>query len=152
MKRVAEISQALIATGRYHPKPPETYCNFFVRDIALERGYSRLKELTANQQIALMDGSPEWNEVQAETAQALANQDKFVVAGWANTSGGHGHVCVIVPGDMQMSGKWNRLVPVCANVAPEVFYGKPVSFAFSKEKRDDVRYFVLLDGGSPGGY
>lgn len=152
MKRVAEIAQALIATGKYHPKPPETYCNFFCRDVALERGYHRFRDLTANQQIALMDGSPEWEEVQAETAQALANQDKLVIAGWVHPKGGHGHVCVVVPGDMQMSGKWGRVVPVCANVAPAVFYGKPVSFAFSADKKEDVHYFVLLDKPGPGGY
>jgi hypothetical protein len=156
MKRVAEICQALIATGKYEPKKDakgdiiETYCNFFVRDVAGERGYPGLKNFTANSMVAFFDGSPEWEEVtDLEKVQVLANDDKLVAAAYA-VPGGHGHVCVVVPGQLCYSGQRQAFVPIVANVGKDCFYGKPLSFAFSKTMTP-IRYFMLRPG-EKGGY
>jgi len=149
MKTVADACLELVASKKYEPKNGETYCNFFVRDVAAAaKGYLSLRDLSANEQIRFMAFSPEWFEGPVDAAHAWAGQGKLVIAG--HEEEGHGHVAIVLPGDMVMSGKWGACLPLIAQAGKSTFYGKPLSYGFTPEAKP--RFYVLLDKGCPGGY
>lgn len=71
-------------------------CSGSVAEVA-DKGFgiSGLNGKNANDQVAFMDSN--WDSIDAQTAQNLANEGKLVVAGLKNPSG-DGHVAVVVPG------------------------------------------------------
>lgn len=124
-----------------------TFCNYFVNGISRAMGYGEFTNqgqsapFVANRMVILMeDPSGRWLKVSGEVAQQHANAGVLAIAGWQNP-GGHGHVCVIRPGNLQMSQKWNKLVPRVANVGKDVFINKTVSYAFL----DEPSFFVLKE-------
>lgn len=112
-----------------------THCNSFVHAVASKMGYKGFWQgypIMANNMVELMLQEVDWmKEKDGEMAQYHANQGSLVIAG--QKSEGHGHVCVIRPGNMIFSGKWNKTVPKCANVGKDVFLGKGVNFSFQTE-------------------
>jgi len=96
-----------------------TYCNIFMWDVTRAMGaeiphyvdpntlearsypdVSGAKELNANgiyDWLSKKGGDYGWKRVTAAQAQALANEGRPVVTAWKNTTGGHGHVQVVVP-------------------------------------------------------
>lgn len=138
------FNQAL--TGPWQPqKTPSgitTFCNFSVNSICKSVGYLKFEvnsqPLMANEMIRSMkDPNGDWMQLgSGEVAQAKANEGSLVIAGYA-VPGGHGHVAVIVPGLLEFSGTWQKLVPRCMNVGQTVFFGKKVSWAFRADQEPD---------------
>lgn len=117
------------------PKNGETYCNFFVRDIAREWfGYPWLNNKTANQMYTFMLGNQHWVQYSWESGIRLVNEGKLVLA--CRDDQPHGHICVVAPEPAVGSGKWGMTtgVPQCANVGKENFYGKGLNYAFGMER------------------
>lgn len=112
-----------------------TFCNRFISAVCSGYGYPAFDGKTANEIFAFM-GPPAngWVQVADAVAQQHANEGVIVIAAKANPSG-HGHVCFIAPGLLQPSTSWGRPVPKCVNVGKDVFFGKPVSWAFKAEEQ-----------------
>jgi hypothetical protein len=79
-----------------------------------------------------------------ETAQSYANAKKAVVAVYQNAQG-IGHVVVITPGALQLSGSWGLKVPNVASFLTsdpkKSFIDKALSFAFAKNMIKDVTIY-----------
>ncbi len=123
-----------------------TYCNYFINDVARRVGCDDFLDpitndpLMADDILRVMEGSDEWQELRVaglppdamaislQSVQMWANQGYFTIAGQTGAvlGSGHGHVCVVRPGNMATSGKWGR-VPVVANVGKELFIGRAKS-------------------------
>lgn len=121
-----------------------THCNSFVHAVSSKMGYTgfwdtnRKGPMMANDMIDLMLKEIDWmKEKDGDMAQFHANQGSLVIAG--QKADGHGHICIIRPGEMFYSAKWLKSVPRCANVGKDVFIDKAVNFAFQTEPD----YFVL---------
>jgi hypothetical protein len=104
-----------------------TYCNIFMWDVTRAMGaeiphyvdpntlearsypdVTGARELNANgiyDWLSKKGGEYGWKRVTAAQAQALANEGRPVVTAWKNTTGGHGHVQVVVP---SMDGAYNE--------------------------------------------
>lgn len=95
--------------------------------------------MLANAMIALMKTSTDWMNIDANVAQAHANVGAFVLAGEINP-GGHGHICVVIAGDMKYSDHFSKNAPLVMNVGRDVFIGKHAGFSFQSEPS----YFVLV--------
>jgi len=132
----------------------ETYCNFFVRDIAIAIfNWDGFRNLMANKMFDYMETHPEtWKKLDGtfeyeinkqkalkygpnyEGATQYANQGCLVVAAWKNPTGKHGHVCIVAPENTLIhSNKWGRAVSIAANVGNSNWYGKAISYAFTQE-------------------
>jgi hypothetical protein len=117
-----------------------TFCNFFVRDVALGFGCEDFQGLMANEIVGLLENSPgEWTPLGQEwaTAQEWANQGYLVVYG--AKAKGHGHVCIGVPGELKHSSSWKCKVPSVANVGKTNFTEKPLSYAWGADKKATVK-------------
>lgn len=127
--------------GDFRPLPNgTTFCNKFIHSICGGLGYDKFKGLLANEIVDIMsDTKNGWISVSESVAQDHANTGVIVIAGRRMTK--HGHINIIIPGIMEKSPSWERLVPKCANVGGSVFIGKRISFAFRKE--DPPEYFCL---------
>lgn len=109
----------------------ETFCNQAAHAIASDFGCDAFDKKLANEIVKLMKESDEWSPCSSEKACKLAQLGHLVVAAQFNAQG-PGHVAVVYPGPMLFSGKWNKKVPMVANV------GKTngimgVNFAFASE-------------------
>ena len=114
-----------------------TYCNMAVAKVLLTLGSHELRNpggspLDANQMVAAMSSSSNWQEVQMEDAQALANSGQVVVAGMTSQQLGqdHGHVVVVRPGTAEMSEKWQGMCPKVSHVGEKSLIGTVASWAF----------------------
>jgi len=90
-----------------------------------------------------------------DQAQGYANLNKAVIAVYK--SSGHGHVCLILPGKMQLSSTWNTLVPNSASFPLDdpthAYVGGPLSKAFGVDSEGDVKFLrTKLLTGSGGNF
>jgi len=81
-----------------------------------------------------------WISVSDDVAQSHANNGVLVFAAHKKINS-HGHICLIIPGIIEKSGAWGKSVPKACNIGKDVFIGKKVSFAFTKEEMPT--YFAL---------
>jgi hypothetical protein len=113
----------------YYPDGSVTHCNKFVSDVAKWAcDYYAFNGLLANEMFDIM--SNEWETISLEQSYDAIENGCLVIA--AEKSTNHGHVCIVVGGDT-FSTKWNKHVPLCANVGKENFYGKGLNWAFADE-------------------
>lgn len=141
-ERVAKLSELLAAAcTRWESKPDgTTYCNFFCQEIARGFGITELDlsggaplmaadmgpKIQRLIQDAQLDGTPcKWREDVAQRAVEHAKKGGFVLA-WAGAPVGekHGHVAVLAPEDMEMSGTFGYPVPRCASIARNPFHNR----------------------------
>lgn len=118
-----------------------THCNQAVNFISKKMGYLLFEQpslLFANEMVRTMkDPNGGWLQMgNPEVAQAKANEGALVIAGHA-VPGAHGHVCVVIPGLLELSTTWGKLVPKVMNVGKDVFIGKKASWAFKKDEEPD---------------
>ncbi len=118
-----------------------TYCNFAVNYVCKAIGYMGFGSedpILANEMIRRMkDPNGDWMVLGSpEVAQAKANEGSLVVAGSA-FAGGHGHVCVVIPGLLEYSGTWKKLTPKVMNIGKTIFIGKKASWAFQADNEPD---------------
>jgi len=109
----------------------ETFCNEFLQASCflwgcVEVGAKLIRRIHQHV-LAQMDC---WQEVSYSEAQLLANQNRLVIALWSDAKPGGDHGCIIIPGKLVGSSTYNEMVPNCANVGKDNFYGKKLSFAF----------------------
>lgn len=123
---------------RNTPDGTTTYCNFFVSSVCRAMGYGGFTNnganapMLANDMIDFMlDNKNGWMTVSGEVAQAHANSGVLVIAG--QKSDGHGHVCMVRPGEMLPSLNWGKKAPRVANIGKDVFIDKSASWAFKTE-------------------
>lgn len=120
-----------------------TFCNEFINFICSGLNYLHFEGLLANEMFDLVNNPKQgWISVDETVAQAHANEGILVLAAHKNPTG-HGHLAIIVPGLLEKSLNFGKLVPVCANVGRDVFFGKKISFAFKVE--DNPHYFALAE-------
>jgi hypothetical protein len=133
---------------KWAPKPDgTTFCNLAVNSICFSFGYVGFarptKEdpdgvVTANIMHDMMsDPKNGWIKVKIVAAQNYANTGALVVS--AQKEAGHGHVAVVMPGEMKSSGSWGTLAPIIMNIGKDVFLGLKASWAF----QSPPDYFVL---------
>src|SRR5262245_31508649 len=79
------------------PREGMTFCNRAVQYIAEKMGYMGFTGLLANQIMALMKNSEDFEAITLDQAQAEANKGRLVIAGIIQDP--HGHVVVIRPGE-----------------------------------------------------
>lgn len=113
----------------YAPSPGVTHCNQFVNEVCQYLGFRDLDGKLANEIVDMLELHPQWSRIELERCQDLANGGSLVIAGLKEQ--GHGHVNIICPGKLKMSGHWAD-VPSCANVGKENFIGKGINWAFSQ--------------------
>ena len=134
----------------FFPRNGTTYCNEAVNQVLLKYEYKKFNKpsfdhpynaVWANSMIwEMMNNKNDWMAIAGDVAQCHANCGSVVIAGLKNLNGDHGHVCVVMPGTMSMSGHLNKMVPKVMNIGKDVFIGKGSSYAFHTEPL----YFVLL--------
>ena len=123
---------------------PETFCNRAVRYIADGCGYKGFAPTdSANMQIAKMaKDTSSCEEIPWADASRYALKGALVVIG-VSVDGGHGHVTVVHPSEMQDSSTYQCKVPIVAHV------GKPpngvmrMSGAYSAALRPKLRAFLF---------
>jgi hypothetical protein len=120
----------------------ETFCNQFFQFVCSGMGYNAFNGMMANDIIKFMlNPQNGWiSPADEATVQSHANAGVISVAGWINPNG-HGHVCFVLPGVLEKSQLWGKLVPSVANVGETVFFGRHISFAFGIDKQP--QYFCL---------
>lgn len=129
----------------WSPSGGETFCNWAVNFICNALGYTKFNAgsvhtpVMANAMVSFMKTSGDWLNIDGSVAQSHVNEGALVIATQLNPEG-HGHVCVIIPGEMQFSGHFNKNAPMVMNVGKDVFIGKHAGFAFQEEPS----YFVLV--------
>lgn len=119
----------------YHTSPETTYCNVFVSEVCQLLGFREFNGKLANQIVDLVQTHPQWTEVEMENAQERANEGSLVIAGLKAEP--HGHVVVLVPGKMKVSGRWG-MVPACANVGRTYSIGRGINWSF----RDKPKFWL----------
>lgn len=127
-----------VSGGPWAPVNGVTYCNFFVSGVCVGMGYKGFTyggtstPMIANKMVDFMeDPKNGWLKVSSEVAQSHANAGVLVIAGKKEDP--HGHVCVVRPGEPQMSGNWKKKAPRVANVGRTVFINNNCAWAFHEE-------------------
>lgn len=111
-----------------------TKCNLACQKVCKMYGYTLFNGMTANEMAsALQIGCRNWKLVSAEYAAAHAMNGGLAVAAKQYT--GHGHIAIVAPRPCEMSGSWNKQVPIVANVGKTNGYMK-VSQAFPVSDRE----------------
>jgi hypothetical protein len=107
------------------PVNGETHCNEAIAMVADAMGCKDLDMKMADEIVEFLAGSADWQEVQMNQVQDMANQGSLCIAGLDSTalSQAHGHVVVIRPGKPVYSGKWGP-TPRCLNVGQEMFLAR----------------------------
>ena len=127
-----------------------TDCADSVAQVANEYDITDLNGLRANAQVQQMIDAG-WTTVSAEKAQRIANHGELVIAGRANPDG-HGHVAVVVPGEMVLSGDRNYYPLVAGGAIDEAHPNTPgaaysaeghgANFAWQPPDRKGIHYYV----------
>lgn len=87
----------------------ETFCNFAAVAITTAMGVP-LPQMRANAIFAWLEGQAldphsGWERVESHTAQRMADEGQVAVAVWSNSTGGPGHIAVLVP-SLDEGGTW----------------------------------------------
>jgi len=110
----------------------ETKCNLAVNRICQAFGIFCFQGKLANDIVGMLKDELEgWSEVKASQAAAHAMTGGLAIA--ARKGLGHGHVAVIWPAALVMSGTFGKKVPWVANVGKDCGIMK-MSMAFSAKK------------------
>lgn len=152
---ICEAFEKSLPGGEFAASDAVTHCNEAVNFVAKRMGYAGFDDLRtaapddailANQMFDLMAKSPDWLEVDGVVAQSHANVGALIVAAWKNSSGVHGHVAIVRPGNCAYSAKWGNqppqppMIPKVSNVgkAELRFIGRGANWAFG----DPPKYFA----------
>lgn len=125
---------------------PTTFCNMFVRDVCECLKYTRFAGMRANDMHRHMvyesnKDNGDFTRIPPIKLAAILNDEhetSLIIASKPNPDG-PGHVCILLPGEFPYSGKYQKAVPLCANIGGTNFWSKGVSYAFKIEPE----YFKL---------
>lgn len=142
----AILSEFLVCGGPIAENSP---CNVFLSK-AVKRIYGiddfniigTNNQMTANQIAGFVENGDNWtllgdatNQNCLNQAQGYANVGKAVIA-VEYVSGAHGHVCLIIAGNLENSGNWKLNCPNSAsfflNKPAKSYVGRKLSYAFEK--------------------
>ncbi|MEO7991567.1 MAG: hypothetical protein ABI663_18585 [Chryseolinea sp.] len=88
---------------------------------------------------------PSYDQTTLSKAQESANAKKAVVAVFKNAEG-VGHVVLVTPGELQLSGSWGLKVPNSASFfqkePAKSYVNKGLSFAFARVMMKDITLYV----------
>lgn len=121
----------------FAPKDGVTHCNEAVQYVAKKFGYERFTGKLANEMIDIINNDKNWVKVAPQEAAERACEGRLVLA--AQKAVPHGHVCIVRPGTLETSAKWQQKAPKVLNVGKDCFISKGANFAF----RDKPDYFSL---------
>jgi len=136
-KELREIAERTVVRTDLQADQPEkgmTWCNKAFSSIAQEYvGVDWFNNMLANDIIDDIIKASDWFECSGLMAQRLANHGYFAVA--THRSIPHGHITTVYPSEAcTFSGKWNKAVPMLANVGPKDKTGIiTANWAFGKE-------------------
>ena len=119
-------------------------CNFGIQEVLnILYGNTELNGKNANEIVKHWQSHPNsWEKISVSQAQNLANQGYFVVAGWFNSSGGHGHVVVVVPGEEGYSARWGGKIPNVMDTGADMRTEKQtINYSFGKDKISGVEFY-----------
>ena len=112
-----------------------TFCNMFLNSVMLTQDYHAFEGKTANGILSIIQFERfNWKKIEPSEW----DQESIVVAGRQDEP--HGHVNILIPGEFIKSGKWNKLVPLVANIGRDNFFGKGQNYAFGKTEPDYYLY------------
>lgn len=142
-KKLEEICAEAMA--KYLPKDVDndgdidiTYCNLALNEIALLYcGIKDFKGKLANQIYELLKSDARWMPINGESAQLNSIKGHFCIAAQQNNP--HGHVATVLPRGLVYSSKWQKYVPMVANVGKRNG-AMGVNFAF----RSEPDYFMWM--------
>jgi len=126
-----------IDTKEFAPKDGETFCNQAVQYVAAKFSYDRFAGKLANEMIDILNNDKKWAKVSSNEAGQRASEGRLVIA--ARKDQPHGHVCIVRPGTLATSGRWQENAPKVMNIGKDCFISKGANYAF-REKPD---YFSL---------
>ncbi len=141
MERLRTLCDEAVLNPAFAPKDGKTFCNFAARFIAEGTGFFGLPVNTlANDLIVILATHPEVQEDSIERAHAHAIRGGLAFLALEEYP--HGHIPVVYPAPMEMSGTWGGLVPMLANVGRENGIMK-ASAVYRLEKRPLLRAFLV---------
>lgn len=107
------------------PRDGLTFCNQAVAMVADVMGCKDLDFKTADEIVLFITNNPDWQLVQMENIQDMANKGSLCIAGLDSIAlkQAHGHVVVIRPGKLVYSGKWGP-TPRCLQIGAEMFLAR----------------------------
>ena len=111
-----------------------THCNSLVQAVSFLWGCDELKGMMIRDMHLYISKSPMWVPRDINSAHLAAECGGLVLALWSDPKPFGDHGCIVIPGDRQWSESWEMKVPICANVGKTNFYGKKLSYAFTKEQ------------------
>lgn len=125
-----------------------TYCNFSVRDVCKEFGYSGFENMTANQITRKLQSDPNFALVDPTTAQKLALDGQVVIAACLGEPNGHTAICYPDQRPMLASGKWGgEKCPWIGNVGRGNEDHKNAVVAANYAFRDKPKYYAFIQSG-----
>lgn len=129
--------KAWINNKAFAPKDGSTYCNLAVQYVAAKFSYVRFQGKLANEIVDILNNDKRWHKVSSNEAAERAAEGRLVIA--ARKDQPHGHVCIVRPGTLEMSGRWKENAPKVMNIGKDCFISKGANFAF----REKPEYFSL---------
>lgn len=129
------IIRSLTDLVAFKARPEITFCNEFLQCAVSLWGCRELVGKLIRQIHMHVHRNERWEVMSFDEAQLAANMSRLVIALWSDPEPLGDHGCLIVPGTMYASKSWGTNVPLCANVGRNNFYGKGLSFAFTKDKK-----------------
>jgi len=148
-KLTAAIAAAIANPAWKSTPDGVTHCNGFCQQILNAGGCHDLDGLVArdmgNTVLAIIakagDNICQWQEVTAQKAVDAAMAGYFVL-GWSPIlEETHGHVVIIAPEPMEMSGTFGGFVPMCASIAPSPFLNRIMTIAEAYRVANKPRFF-----------
>jgi len=129
--------QAWLENKPFAPKDGLTHCNEAVQYVAKKFGYERFAGKMANEIVDIVNNDKNWSKVSPQEAAQCAGEGCLVIA--AQKGSPHGHVCVVRPGTLEGSEKWQQKAPKVLNIGKDCFISKGANYAF----RERPEYFSL---------
>ncbi len=122
---------------KFAPKDGVTHCNEAIQYVAAKFSYDRFVGKMANEIVDIINNDKKWVKVTSNEAAQRAAEGFLVIAVLKDQP--HGHVCIVRPGTLEMSGHWKENAPKVMNVGKDCFISRGANYAF-QEKPD---YFSL---------
>lgn len=118
----------------------KTHCNQFVTWVLNNYGYYAMDGLLANDICDYVSAAPEWLEMDANFIQKAANRGLPGIA--AHKYAQHGHVAMIAPGKLVISGHWDVECPMVASIGGKQNGFMGANFAFPVVE-SPPKYYLL---------
>jgi len=121
-KRLKSVCDIVVKAPEFVRNGEETYCNLAVRKIlggiGLDLFYHEAKKraMLANEMIDYMEGQRAKFAKLDDGTDAFLEAKQGIVVIACERGSSHGHVAVVCPDPMALSGSWGKMVPMLANV------------------------------------